>query len=40
MQLKNTITLSFEPYALKNKDQKCHLLKNEPIFAIIDSINE
>ena len=40
MQLKNTITLCFEPYALKTKNQKCHHLKNEPIFAIIHSINE
>ena len=40
MQLKNTITLNLEPYTLQDKDQKCHLLKKEPIFAIIDSINE
>ena len=37
MHLKNTITLNIEPYALKIR---CNLLKNEPIFAIIDSINE
>ena len=40
MQLKYTISLNLEPYALENKDQKCHLLKNEPIFVMIDSINE
>ena len=36
--VKNTITLN-ALYSQK-KDQKCHLLKNEPIFAIIDSVNE
>ena len=34
MQLKNAITLSLEPYALKTR------IKIVNIFAIIDSINE
>ena len=37
MQLKNTITLNLESYTLKTR---YHLFKNEPIFVIIDSINE
>ena len=40
MQLKKTIKCNLEPYALKNKDHKYHILKNEPIFPIKDSINE
>ena len=39
MQLKDTITHSLEPYALKTRIRNVIFLKNEPIFAIIDSIN-
>ena len=37
MQLKNTISLSLELYALKTRIQIVIFLKNESIFAIIDS---
>ena len=37
MQLKNTITLSLELYALKTRIRS-HLFKNEPIFVIAVSM--
>ena len=40
MQLKYTITLNLEPYTLKTRIRSVIFLKNEPIFVIIDSINE
>ena len=40
MKLKNTITLSVEPYALKTRIRSVIFKKNEPIFAILFSINE
>ena len=39
MQLKNTITLNIEPYTLK-QGPEVSSFKNEPIFAIMNSINE
>ena len=39
MQLKNTITLNLEPYALK-QGSEVSSFKNKPIFVIINSINE
>ena len=38
MQLKNSMTFSLEPYAFKTRIRI--VKKNEPIFAITDSINE
>ena len=39
MQLKDTI-ISLEPYALKTRIRSVIFCKNEPIFPIIDIINE
>ena len=39
MEFKNTIAPNLKLYALLNMDRNCHLLKNEPIFPIIQYVS-